>query len=267
MLKHLSRQGLRLPDEVKAAAGISAGSAPVQDNRNRRGNNQPQAPEVSPKEALADDLYWEEQATAELLAIAASVVPQSADPNPQSAIDTLAEKFAGREERLQARTSLFRARILEARTAFWQGTQAKIADIVGTEPMAPYAEMFADLDAEQEAMISLITAQDEDRNAPVKVKPDEVGQFMRQRDELERTAFNELMNDLRAEDRAAYDRLKALQEEHKKEQRKDEQRVLDELIPKRSPPSGRRRAAPLACAPTTCSSWAASPSTKARSPR
>src|SRR5262249_55660373 len=43
--------------------------------------------------------------------------------------------------------------------------------------------------------------------------------------------FNDLMNDLRLEDLSAYDRLKAIQEEHKKEQRKDEQRVLDELIP------------------------------------
>ena len=54
---------------------------------------------------------------------------------------------------------------------------------------------------------------------------------MRRRDDFERTVFNELMNDLRAEDRAAYDRLKTLQDEHKKEQRKDEQRVLNELIP------------------------------------
>jgi preprotein translocase subunit SecA len=228
LIRHLSRQGLRLPAEVKAAAGMGE-TAPAQDPRNRRGNPQPQNPDITPQDALADDLYWEEQATAELLAIAASL--QSAIRNPQSAIDALAERFASREERLQARTAAFRARILEARTAFWQGTQGKIADIVGTEALAPYAEMFADLDAEQEAMISLITAQDEDRNAPVKVKPDEVGQFMRRRDDLERTTFNELMNDLRAEDRAAYDRLKALQEEHQKEQRKDEQRVLNDLIP------------------------------------
>src|SRR5689334_25144323 len=54
---------------------------------------------------------------------------------------------------------------------------------------------------------------------------------MQKRDALETEAFNELMNSLRLEDRPAYDRLKAVQDAHKKEQRTDEQRVLDELIP------------------------------------
>ncbi len=257
LIKHLSRQGLRLPPDVKEAAGLG-GSAPVQDNKGRKGrdNNQPQTPDIDPKDELADELYWEEQATAELLAIAATVVdnpqsgvtsgppnPQSAgssaSPNsgnpqldgPQSAIAALAEKFAGREERLQARTSLFRARLLEARANFWDGTQAKIEAIVGAEALAPHIELFNELDAEQEAMVDKIVAQDEDRCAPVKVKPDEIGALMQRRDDLERTTFNELMNDLRADDRSSYDRLKALQDEHKKEQRKDEERVLDELLP------------------------------------
>jgi preprotein translocase subunit SecA len=231
LLKHLSRQGLRLPPDVKEAAGI-AESAPAQDNKGRRGS-QSQTPTVDPKDELADELYWEELATAELLAIAASVAdqPSSVVGGRSSAIAELAEKFAAREERLQARTSLFRARLIEARANYWDGTQAKIADIAGAKAFAPYAEQFADLDAEQEKMVDAIVQQDEDRCAPVKIKPDEVGALMQRRDDLERTTFNELMNALRAEDRPAYDRLKTLQDEHKTEQRKDEQRVLSELIP------------------------------------
>ena len=228
LLKHLSRQGLRLPPDAKEAAGISE-AAPVEDNRGRRGrDSQPQTPGVDSRDELADELYWEEQATTELLAVAASVL----DGSPKAGkIAELAEKFASREERLQARTALFRARLLEARANFWDGTQAKIVDIAGADAFAPFAEPFAELDSEQEALVNSVVAQDEDSCAPVKIKSDEIGALMRRRDDLERTTFNELMNNVRADDRSAYDRLKALQEEHKKEQRKDEQRVLDELIP------------------------------------
>jgi preprotein translocase subunit SecA len=226
LLKHLARQGLRLPGEVKAAAGIEERQvAPQQNGRNRRGGA-PQQVDTPEKDELADTLYWEEQATAELVAIAASVAG-----GQLSVVSELAERFASREERLQARTAVFRARVLEARTAFWANTWGKIADVAGQVALAPFVQRFAELDEEQDELIDRVVAQDEDKCAPVKIKPDQVGELMRRRDALEATTFNELMNDLRLEDRAAYDRLKGIQEEHKKEQRKDEQRVLNELIP------------------------------------
>jgi preprotein translocase subunit SecA len=231
LLKHLARQGLRLPPEVKSAAGLLEGQPQAQDTRGRRGRNDArpnQTPELGAKDGLADELYWEEQATAELLAIAASVLGET---QSRIEIEALAEKFAGREERLQARTSMFRATILEARTAYWRGIQGRIADIVGQAAMTPYLERFAELDEEQAALIEQIEQQDSDMDAPVSVKPDAVAALMQRRDTLEDTTFMELMNDLRVEDRAAYGRLKALQDEFRKEQRKDEQAILDSLIP------------------------------------
>ena len=228
LVKHLARQGLRLPAELKAAAGIDDGPAMQQDNRGRRGrDSQPQAPDLGAKEELSNILYWEEQATLELLASAASVLSgESAER-----LAALNEKFASREERLQARSSAFRARIVAARSAFWEGTLGKIADIVGSEAIAPYQEQFAALDEEQEAFIDEVTLQDETPGSSVSIKPDEVADLMRRRDALENSTFNELMNHFRAEDRGIYERLRALQVEHRKEQRKDEGIILDSLIP------------------------------------
>ena len=79
LIKHLSRQGLRLPTDVKVAAGIEeAQAAPQQNGRNKRGSVRTSVgtPE---KDELADTLYWEEQATAELLAIAETVVGDKSD--------------------------------------------------------------------------------------------------------------------------------------------------------------------------------------------
>jgi preprotein translocase subunit SecA len=163
-----------------------------------------------------------------LLAIAASAL---GDTQSKIEIEALAEKFAGREERLQARTSMFRATLLEARTAYWRGIQGRIADIVGQAAMTPYLERFAELDEEQAELVEQIERQVSDMDAPVRVKPDAVAVLMQRRDALEDTIFMELMNDLRVEDKAAYGRLKALQEEFRKEQRKDEQAILDSLIP------------------------------------
>ena len=109
---------------------------------------------------------------------------------------------------MQARTSAFRARILEARTTFWANTWNKVIDVVGAGAAEPFNRRFADLDAEQDALVEAVMAQYEDKLAPVKVKPDTIGELMRKRDALETEAFNELMNSLRLEDRAAYDRLK-----------------------------------------------------------
>jgi len=236
LVKHLSRQGLRLPGEIKAAAGLHEGQPlPQPTTRGRRGrdNGPAQISDLGAKDGLADELYWEEQATAELLAIAAAADEgqRTKDEGLDGKIAALAEKFAGREERLQARTSVFRARILEARTAFWQGIQGRIADVVGVNALEPYVEWFAGLDQEQENLIAEIVAQYEDANAAVMVKPDMVAELMQRRDALEDATFIELMNELRAEDRGAYDRLKALQDEFRKEQRKDEQNVLNSLIP------------------------------------
>ncbi len=226
LVKHLGRQGFRLPSEVKVAAGIEEDQAvPQQAGRNRRGND-PRQVGTPEKDELADILYWEEQATAELLAIAGAVAG-----NKTSKVMALAERFASREERLQAWSSMFRARILEARTAFWANTWGKVADVVGQGALEPFVQRFAELDDEQDALIDKIMAQFEDKRAPVMIKPDEVGDFMRRRDALEASTFNEIMNDLRLQDRGAYDRLKGIQEEHKTEQRKDEQRVLNEMMP------------------------------------
>ncbi|MDQ3930145.1 MAG: hypothetical protein M3328_13480, partial [Chloroflexota bacterium] len=126
LIKHLQRQGLRLPSEIKNAAGLHEGQAPVQqDGRGRRGrDNAPAQPEVSVKDELADELYWEEQATAELLAIACEAITEGTQAEN---INNIMARFQAREERLQARAAAFRGRILEARTAYWQGTQARIA--------------------------------------------------------------------------------------------------------------------------------------------
>ena len=228
LVKHLARQGLRLPGELKAAAGIPDGAPAQSDGRGRRGrdNKQPN-PDVTPKDDYADELFWEEQATAELIAIAqAAVSGERADR-----IADLGEKFAGREERLQARTSAFRARLLAARTDFWAGTNSRIADVAGANALAEYNERFAQLDEEQEALLAEIEQQDEDWNAPVLIKPDLVADLMRRRDALEDATFNELMNELRATDGGAADRLRNLYDEFRKDQRKDEQRILNELIP------------------------------------
>jgi preprotein translocase subunit SecA len=241
LVKHLARQGLRLPADVKASAGLDEQPA-QQDNRGgRRGRDiRPQslAPDLGPKDPLADDLYWEEQATSELLAAAAAGVGTTdgaSIQNPKSKIQNeiamLAEKFAGREERLQARTSSFRAGILEARTAFWQGMQARVADIAGASAMQPYVAKFEELDAEQDALIEAIDAQAADPTAPVTVKPDEVARLMQKRDTLEDDTFAELMNHFRAEDRGIFDRLRTLQGEFRKEQRANERDILDALIP------------------------------------
>jgi preprotein translocase subunit SecA len=230
LVKHLARQGLRLPAEVKAAAGLD--DQPVQqDNRGRRGRDaRPQslAPDLGPKELMADDLYWEEQATSELLAAAASAI---GDKRQATEIAALLEKFAGREERLQARTSAFRARILEARTAFWQGIQARIVDIAGAGALDPFVERFEELDSEQAALLEEVYRQDEDPGAPVTVKPDEVARLMQKRDRLEVDTFTEVMGHFRGEDKSVFDRLRALQPEFRKEQRTNERDVLDALIP------------------------------------
>jgi preprotein translocase subunit SecA len=246
LMKHLARQGLRLPPEVKAAAGLDEGQdrAVEQNGRGWRGRDNNarsrgvdnREPDLGPKDALADVLFWEEQATSELLAIAAAAalrpkgVNSDGDAKAQ-AVATLAESFAGREERLQARTAAFRARIVQARADFWQDTQAKIADVVGVDAIGPYAGRFAELDEEQEALLAEVERQDEDSEAPVMVKPDAVAELMQRRDALQDATFNELMNELRMEDRASADRLKALLEESRKEQRKQEQLVLNQLIP------------------------------------
>ncbi len=228
LTKHLQRQGLRLPPELKAAAGMDEGMPEQQNERSRRGRDNRAAPAGADKNALADQLYWEEQATAELLAIASEAVVEG---EQAWRIAGLMEKFAGREERLQARAAAMRARILEARISYWQGVQGKIADVVGAESLSPYIEMLAALDDEAEGLLEQIARQDEDPNLPVMVKPDTMGELMRRRDALEDLTFTELMNLLRAEDRPAHDRLKALYEEFRKDQRKDEQGVLDSLIP------------------------------------
>ncbi|MEO5951942.1 MAG: hypothetical protein ABIQ44_05665, partial [Chloroflexia bacterium] len=169
LIKHLSRQGLRLPTDVKVAAGIEdAQATPQQNNRNKR-NNVPINVDTAEKDDLADTLYWEEQATAELVAIAQTVVGDKSDT-----IADIAEQFASREERLQARSSLFRARILEARTAFWGTTWSKITEVVGQDGIAPFIQRFAELDEEQDALVDAIVAQDEDKCAMVKAKPDQV---------------------------------------------------------------------------------------------
>jgi preprotein translocase subunit SecA len=239
LVKHLGRQGLRLPGEIKAAAGLHEGQPlPQPNSRGRRGrdNGPAQVSDLGPKDALADDLYWDEQATAELLAIAAAVADDGRQTMDDGAgfvakIAALAEKFAGREERLQARTAMFRVRILEARTAFWRGVQGRIADVAGASALDPFLERFEELDQEQEQLIAEIEAQDQRADAVVTIKPDTIADLMRRRDALEDATFLELMNELRAEDRGAYDRLKALQDEFRKEQRKDEQKVLNSLIP------------------------------------
>ena len=226
IIKHLERQGLRLPAEIKAAAGLADRESEQQAARGKRDRNNAPVAVPSQKKEIADELYWEEQATGELVALAETLTQgRSAE------IRDLAERFAGREERLQAHTSAFRARILEARTTFWANTWSKVTDIVGVAAAEPFNERFAELDAEQDALVEAVMAQYEDKFAPVKVKPDALVELMQKRDALETEAFNELMNSLRLEDRPAYDRLKAVQDAHKKEQRKDEQRVLDELIP------------------------------------
>jgi preprotein translocase subunit SecA len=228
LVKHLARQGLRLPEEIREAIGIEDAPAVQQDNRGRRGrDNRPQAPELGLKEELSNVLYWEEQATSELLATAGAVLSGDAAER----LAALSERFAGREERLQARSSAFRARIVTARTAFWRGTLQKVTDIVGTEAIAPYEEQFRELDAEQEELVEAVMQQDEDSCAPVFIKPDVVGDLMRRRDALQDETFNELMNRFRAEDRGVYERLRTLQAEFRKEQRKDEQAILDSLIP------------------------------------
>jgi preprotein translocase subunit SecA len=236
LVKHLARQGLRLPAELRAAIGVEDAPVAQQDNRgaSRRGRDNipkgsphPQAPDLGPKEELSNVLYWEEQATSELLATASAVVNE--DSAKQLA--GLTERFAGREERLQARSSAFRARIAAARANFWQGTLTKIADIVGVEALAPYEEQFRELDTEQEELIEAVMQQDENSCAPVFIKPDVVGELMRRRDALQDETFNELMNRFRAEDRGIYDRLRLLQTEFRKDQRKDEQAVLDSLVP------------------------------------
>lgn len=224
LIKHLARQGLRLPAELKAAAGLDQRPATIQNPKSKVQNE----PDLGEKDSLADDLYWEEKATEELLAIAATALAGKRDADK---VALIAERFASREERLQARTSAFRARILRARTEFWQDTQSKIADIVGPDALAPYLERLEELDAEQEGLIESIEQQDEDIHAPVLIKPDLLAELMQRRDALENSIFTELMNELRAEDRAVYDRLRTLQEETRKEQRKDEQNVLNELIP------------------------------------
>ncbi|MFL5733100.1 MAG: hypothetical protein ACJ78Q_07835, partial [Chloroflexia bacterium] len=231
LVKHLARQGLRLPGELKAAAGLDEGHAPVQqDGRGRKGrdNARRQESDVSEKDALADELYWEEGATLELLAIAQAALAETAQEGTAAELN---ERFAGREERLQARSAAFRARILEARTDFWQDTQSRIADVVGPDAIAPYLERFAELDAAQEELLEKVRQQDEDGLAPVLIKPDALAEIMQRRDALQEVIFTELMNELRAEDRAAADRLKAVQDEFRKAQRADEQRVLNELIP------------------------------------
>jgi preprotein translocase subunit SecA len=221
LIKHLSRQGLRLPDELKAVGDRSQAPTPADGRRGR--DARPQEPDLGPKEHLADRLDWEEQATAELLAVADAVI--------KGRVTALQEKFAGREERLQARTAAFRARILEARTAFWQSYQNRIADIVGPDALQPYIEHFEQLDAEQDELIEQVMAQDEDPDAPVTIKPDALAELMRRRDALEDSVFNELMDQLRGTDREAYSRLRALYDEFRKEQRKDEQNLLNSLIP------------------------------------
>jgi preprotein translocase subunit SecA len=230
LIRHLQRQGLRLPSEIKNAAGLHEGQMPAQqDGRGRRGrDNAPAQPDVAIKDELADQLYWEEQATAELLAIACDAI---AEGSQLENINNIMSRFQAREERLQARAAAFRGRILEARTDYWQGIQGRIADIVGAEALAPFLQRFEELDAEQDEMLEEVTRQDEDPTLPVMLKPEQVGDLMRRRDALEEAAFNELMNELRATDRGTHDRLKAVYDEFRKEQRKDEQRVLSELIP------------------------------------
>ncbi|HET6314405.1 MAG TPA: hypothetical protein VFH60_11255, partial [Chloroflexia bacterium] len=229
LIRHLQRQGLRLPSEIKNAAGLHEGQAPApQEGRGRRGrDNAPAQPEQG-KDDLADELYWEEQATAELLAIACEVVTEG---EPAQNINNIMSRFQAREERLQARAAAFRGRILEARTDYWLGIQARIADIVGAEAMSPFIERFEELDAEQDELLEQVTRQDEDPDLPVMIKPEQVGEFMRRRDSLEEATFTELMNELRPTNRGAHDSLKALSDEFRKEQRKDEQRVLSDLIP------------------------------------
>ena len=237
LVKHLARQGLRLPSELRNTGGNEDGSAPQQKSGGRLfGRSQSQAPvqgahaqinDLGLKDGLADDLFWEEQATSELLAIAEA----AAGERPSGRIAQLAEQFAGREERLQAKTSLFRARILQGRTQFWRGIEGRITDIAGPNALEPFRARFDELDEEEEALIAEIEAQDADLFAPVVVKPDTIGDLMKMRDALENATFTELLNELRAEDRGAYDRLKALQDESRKEQRKDERAILDSLIP------------------------------------
>jgi preprotein translocase subunit SecA len=226
LLKHLSRQGLRLPDELKAPGDPPQAPTPADGRRGR--DSRPQEPDPGPKERMADLLDREEQATAELLSIA-----DTATTGTQQAgrIAALREKFASREERLQARSAAFRARILEARTAFWQAYQSRIADVVGADALQPYIERFEQLDAEQEALIEQVIAQDEDPDAPVIIKPDVLAELMHRRDALEDAVFNELMDQLRGTDREAYSRLRALYDEFRKAQRKDEQNLLNSLIP------------------------------------
>ncbi len=226
LLKHLSRQGLRLPDELKAEGNPPQAPTPADGRRGR--DSKSQEPDLGPKEQIADLLDREEQATAELLSIAdtATTGTQQADR-----IAALREKFASREERLQARSAAFRARILEARTAFWQAYQSRIADVAGADALQPYIERFEQLDAEQEALIEQVMAQDEDPDAPVIIKPDVLAELMRRRDALEDAVFNELMDQLRGTDREAYSRLRALYDEFRKAQRKDEQNLLNSLIP------------------------------------
>jgi preprotein translocase subunit SecA len=228
LVKHFARQGLRLPGELKAAAGIDDGPQAQTDSRGKRGrDNRGAGAEVSAKEELSNVLYWEEQATGEMLALAVGIVSGGSAEK----LAPIAETFASREERLQARSAAFRARILGARAQYWQGTFTRIADIAGVEAVEAYEEAFTELDAEGEELIEAVVRQDEDPFAPVTIKPDVVGEFMRRRDALEDETFTELMNRFRAEDRGIYDRLRALQAEFRKEQRKDEAAILDSLIP------------------------------------
>ena len=239
LVKHLARQGLRLPSDLNNAHsnGATMQSAPQQKSGGRLFGGRPQAPaptpqnqidDLGPKDRLADELFWEEQATSELLAIAEAAVDEG---QSAGAVTALAERFAGREERLQAKTSLFRARILQGRTQFWQGVEGRIADIAGPNALDPFREKFDELDTEEETLVAEVEAQDADSFAPVEIKPDMVADLMQRRDALENSTFTELLNELRAEDRGAYDRLKALQDESRKEQRKEEQATLDSLIP------------------------------------
>lgn len=223
LMRHLARQGLRLPPQVKADAGMEEDQP--QQVQSSKSKIQNRGVLRDAKLELADEVFWDEQATAQLLAVAAAATGEGA------AMAALAEKFASREECFQARAAAFRARILEARTDFWQDVQGKIADIAGADALAPFAARFEELDAEQEALIEQVVRQDEDPELPVKIKPDAVGALMLRRDALEEQTFTELMNRLRSEDRGAYDQLKALQDQSRKDQRKDEQEVLNSLIP------------------------------------
>ena len=83
----------------------------------------------------------------------------------------------------------------------------------------------------QEEIVQAVYAQDENPDAVVRIKPDDLGDLMRRRDALEDRTFADVMNDLRAADRGAHERVKALQTEHRTEQRKHEQDLLNELIP------------------------------------